>query len=180
MLRPRDGDEDDDHVLQRRRQGALENVLQHVAAVAQAEIVEQRLHDRGVAGIADGAVVQRAHLALQRLGQRAEPAGGVEGLVGDAVEREFLALLQRRHLDQLAFDDRLAGLAIFVDDAVGAPGQIVVQRVGRVLRQRADAHAHAFQRVEAAGEIVGDDRDEARRQAALRNEGALARPRPVP
>ena len=41
------------------------------------------------------------------------------------------------------------------------------------MRQGADAHAHAFQRVEAAGEVVGDDRDEARRQAALRDEGIL-------
>ena len=72
-MRPADGDEDDDDVLHRRRQGVFENVLQHLAAVAQAEIVEQRLHDRGMAGIADGAVVQRAHLALQRFAQRAEP-----------------------------------------------------------------------------------------------------------
>ena len=114
-------------------------------------------------------------MPLQRLAQRAEAARRVEGLVGHAVEREFLALLQRRHFDQLAFDDRFAGLDIFVDDAVGAPGQIVVERVGRILRQRADAHAHAVQRVETLGQVVGDDRDEARRQAALRDEGRLGR-----
>ena len=116
------------------------------AAVAQAQVVEQRLHDRRVARIADGAVVEVAHLAVQGLAQRAQAAGGVEGLVGDAVEGELLALLQRRDLAQAAVDDRLAGLAIFVDHPVGGPGEIVVQRVGRIAaagRRRAGARRAA-------------------------------------
>ena len=64
--------------------------------------MQQRLHDRGMAGIADGAVVQRADLALQRFAERAETARGVEGFVGDAVEREFLALFKGRDLDAAA------------------------------------------------------------------------------
>ncbi len=43
-------------------------------------------------------------------------------------------------------------------------------------RQRADAHLDLVQDVEALGQMVGDDADESRRQAALRHErrrGAL-------
>jgi len=47
---------------------------QHIAAIAQAQVVEQCPHDRGMARIADGAIVQIAHLAGQRLAQRAKTA----------------------------------------------------------------------------------------------------------
>ncbi len=128
-----------------------------------------------MARIADGAVIQIAHLAGQGLAQRAEAARGVERLVQNAVERKLLELLERLRLAQLAVDDRLAGLAILVDDAVGAPGQIVVERIGRKLRQRADAHAHVLQFVEMRGKIARHDRDEAGSQTALRDEcGARA------
>ncbi len=149
----------------------LEDVLQNLAAVAQAEIVQQRLHDGGMAGIADRAVVQRPHAAFQRFAQRAEPARGVEGFIGHAVERKLFALLHRRDMGQPAFDDRLAGLDIFVDNPVRAPGQIVVERVGGILRQRADPHAHAVERLEPGRKVAGDDGDEARRQTALGDEG---------
>ena len=43
------------------------------------------------------------------------------------------------------------------------------------MRQRADAHAQGVEAVEAAGEIIGDDGDEARCKAALRNEGGARR-----
>src|SRR5690349_22336886 len=62
------------------------NVLEDGAAVAQAQIVEQSPHDRGVTRIANRAVVERAHLSLQRVAQRSEPARGVERLVGHAIE----------------------------------------------------------------------------------------------
>ena len=116
------GDEDDHHILQGGGQGVFQNVLQHLAPVAQAKVVQQRLHDGGMAGIADGLVVERPHLALQRLAQGAEPAGGVEGLVGDAIKGEFLALFQCRHLGHVAVHNGLAGLDIFVDHPVRAPG----------------------------------------------------------
>ncbi len=141
--------------------------------MAQAQVVEQGLHDRRMARIADGAVVEVAHLASQGLAQGAEAARGVEGLIGDAVEGEFLQLFQRRGLTQLAIDDGFAGFAIFVDDPVRAPGQIVVQGVGGETRQGADAHAHVLQGVEILGQVVGDDGDEAGRQAALGDEGGL-------
>ena len=127
-------------------------------------------------GIADGAVVEIAHLARQRLAQRAETAGGVERLVQNAVERELLELLERLSLAQLTVDDGLAGLAILVDDPVGAPGEVVIEGIGGEFRQGADAHAHVLQLVETRGQIAGHDGDEARREAALGNErGAGAR-----
>ena len=123
----RDGHEHDDHVLHGRRHSVLEDVLQDLAAMAQPEVVQEHAHERAMARIADGLVVEAAHLAFKGLAQGAEAAGGVEGLVARAVEGELLELLHRRHFAQLAFDDRLAALDIFVDDAVGAPGQIVAR-----------------------------------------------------
>src|SRR3546814_12441178 len=75
-------------------------------------------------------------LSLERLGERAEPAGGVERLVGDAVEREVLDALQRQHLDALALVDRLGRVAVLVDQPVGRPGEVVVERVGRSEERR--------------------------------------------
>ena len=66
--------ENDHHVLQRYRHGVLENVLEQFAPVAQPQIIQQRLHDGGMAGIANGAVIEVAHLAGQGLAQCAEAA----------------------------------------------------------------------------------------------------------
>ena len=125
-------------------------------------------------GITDGAVVEIAHLARQGLAERAEAARRIEGLVQDAVERELLELLERLGLAPLAVDDGLAGLAVLVDDAVRAPGQVVIEGVRRKLRQRAHAHAHILQLVEVRGQIARDDGDEAGREAALGDEGRAA------
>ncbi|MNC24937.1 hypothetical protein D3C75_730080 [compost metagenome] len=85
-------------------------------------------------------------------------------------------MLQAFHrLDQLqaAIADGLARVAVLVDQAVDAPGQVVLQRVGRELGQGADAHLHFTHAVEAGGQRVGGDADEARGQAALRHERGL-------
>jgi hypothetical protein len=103
--------------------------------------------------------------------QRAQAAAGVEGLVLGAVQAEVLQAFERQHLERLAVADGLAGVAVLVDQAVHAPGQVVLERVGGKGRQRADAHLHVVQGVEALGQVVGHDADEARRQAALRHEG---------
>ena len=110
-------------------------------------------------------------MPVERLAQGAEAARGVEGLVAGAVEGEFLELLHRRDLAQLPVDDRLAALDVLVDDPVRAPGQVVGERVGGILRQRADAQANGVELVEAARDVVRRDGDEAGREAALRNEG---------
>ena len=65
-------------------------------------------------------------LALVVLAQRAEAARGFERLIGDSVERGFLAFRKRWYIVQRTFEDFLEGLAIFVDDPVGALGQFVV------------------------------------------------------
>src|SRR5882757_8931630 len=170
-----DRHEDDDDVLQRDGYRVLQNILQQIASIAQAQIIQQRLHDRGVAGVANGAVVEIADLAGQGLAKRAEAAGGVERLVEDSVQGKLFELFERLSFAQLTIDDRLAGLAVLVDDAVRAPGEIVVERVRRKLRQGTDAHAHVLQLVEARGQVAGDDGDEAGCQAALGDErGARA------
>src|SRR4029079_9844603 len=69
-----DRDKNYDDVLCRSRQGVFQYVLQQIAAMSEAQIVEQCLHDPGVPGMWDGAVIERVHLALQCLGERAEPA----------------------------------------------------------------------------------------------------------
>jgi hypothetical protein len=125
------------------------------------------------ARIADGAVVEVLHPALQRFAQRADAAGGVEGLVGDAIEGELFALLEWRRVDEFTVGDLLAGFAVFVDDAVRTPGEIVIQGIGGVLRQGADAQPHVLQRIEAFRQVVADNGDESRRQPALRNERRL-------
>ena len=95
---------------------------------------------------------------------------GVKGFVADAVEHEFLAVAKRRHLAQFAFNDGFAGLDIFIDQAVGVPGQIVLERIGWILRQRPDPEAHVVQLVEALAQMVGRDRNESRSQSTLGNE----------
>src|ERR1700722_15120150 len=162
--------EDDDDVLEGHRDRVLENVLEQLAAVAQAQIVEQRLHDGRMAGIADGAVIEVPYPARQSLAYGTEATGSVEGLVESPCDRKLPELLERLRLAALAVDDGLARLAILVDDAVRAPGQVVVERVGRKFRQRADAHAHVLQLVEMRREVARDDGDEARGETALGNE----------
>ena len=147
----------------------LKDVLEHVAALLEAQVMEQGLHDGGMARVADRAVVEIAHAASQRVAQGADAAGSVEGLVGHAVEREFLALLQRRHSAQLAIGDHFTGLAVLVDDPIGAPREVVVERIGGKLRQCADAQAYFLKLLEVTCQIVADDRDEPRSQAALGN-----------
>ena len=137
------------------------------------QLFKQHLHQRVVAGVAHGLVVEHAGLASQRFAQRAETARGVEGFVLGAVEREVLEPFERQHLDLVAVADRLAGVAVLVDQAVHAPGQVVLQRVGRKRRQRADAHLHVVERVELLRKVMRNDADETRRQAALRHEGGL-------
>ena len=123
-----------------------------------------------MADVADGLVVQLADLAGERIAQRAQAAAGVERLVAHAVEREVLEPFERQQLDPPAVVDRFARIAVFVDQAVGGPGEIVLQLAGGKLRQRADAHLHRFDALEPVDQVVGDDRDETRRQAALRHE----------
>ena len=123
-----------------------------------------------MARVAHRLVVEVVDLAVEGLAQRAKAARGVERLVGHAIERERLDLLQRQRFAHAPVDDRLARIAVFVDEAVGAPRQVVLERVGGIDRQRAHAHLHVAQRVERPRHRVRDDRDEPGRQPALRNQ----------
>ena len=112
------------------------------------QLVDQQLHQVAMADVANRFVVQLADPAGQRVAQRAQPAAGVERLVAHAVEREVLQPFERQHVDPPAVVNRLARIAVFVDQAVGRPGEVVLQLAGRKLRQRADAHLHRFDALE--------------------------------
>ncbi len=123
-------------------------------------------------GVAHRLVVDVAGAPQQRGGQGTQAARGVEGLVLDAVQRKGFVAFQCGHAGQLSVDDGLARIAVFVDEPLGAPRQVVAQTVGGIARQCADPHPQVQQGVEAARERVADDADEAGRQAALRHEHA--------
>ena len=165
--------EDGHDVLARGGERALERGLQFLAVLAVAQVPEQELEDGVVPGVAHRLVGEVLHLALERAGKGAQAARGVERLEVDAVDLHVLQPFQGRHLGHLAVDHRLAGLDVFVDEAVGGPGQIVLERVGGELRERADAHLHFLEVRHSLDDVGCRDGDEARCQAALRDEGGL-------
>jgi hypothetical protein len=87
-----------DDVLERDRHGALEDVLQHLAALAEPQLVHQKPDRRAVSKVPDCLVIQLAHLAVQALAERPETAARVERFVPDAVERELLVAFEREQL----------------------------------------------------------------------------------
>jgi hypothetical protein len=128
-----------------------------------------------VSRVSNRLVIQVLHASGQGLAKGPQPARGVEGFVGYAVEGKLFIFLQRLYLAQGAVDDRLARIAVFVDQAVGAPGQVVFQRIARIDRQRATRiFTSSGNRTPRCA--VGGDRDETGGEAALRHEcggGAL-------
>ena len=123
--------------------------------------------------VAHAFVVEAAHFAFKRLAQRAQAARCVEGFVFHPVQRKMLQALQRQHGRHLALVDGLAGVAIFIDQAVNTPGQVVLQRITRERGQCAHPHFDFVQRIKLLRQMVRDDTDEARRQATLRHESRL-------
>jgi hypothetical protein len=59
--------------LQRGGDCIFRDILQHIPTVAQAQIVEQCAHDRGVARISNRAVIKVADLAFERNGYPGRP-----------------------------------------------------------------------------------------------------------
>ncbi len=164
------GAEDHDDVLHRDGDRRFQQILEHLAALTQPQFADQKLHQFAVAVVAYRFIVERSHSASQRFAQRAQAAGSIERFVAHAIQREMFESFERQHFESAAVVNHLAEVAIFVDQPVGAPGQVVAQRVGRKLRQRADAHVDAVQLVEVACQMIGHDRDESRRQSALWHE----------
>ena len=103
-----DGGVDDDHVLQRLRHRVFEHALQRGAIVIELQVVHEQAHLRAMPGITHGLVVDLLALLAVGLGQRAQAARGVEGLVQRAVDLDFLETFERRGVDDLAVDDGLA------------------------------------------------------------------------
>lgn len=142
-----------------------------MTAFAQAQVAKQGLHDGCVTGIADRPVVHFTDAPAIGVAQGAQTARRVEGFVHRSVDCQFLAVLERQHLPPHTIDNRLAGFAVLVDDAVRTPGQAVLEGIRGKARQRADAQPDAVERIEPLHHVVGDDRDKPRRQTALRDEG---------
>src|SRR5258708_40281559 len=82
-----------------------------------------------------------------RFGQRPEAPRGVERLIQRAVDFDFLESLEGRNLEQAPVADRLAGIAVLINESLGGPGERVLEDVVRVLGQGADAQLHGPQRV---------------------------------
>ncbi len=134
------------------------------------QVFEQELHQVAMPRIAHRLVVERFDAARQRFAQRAEAAGCVERFVFGAVEREMLKTFERLDPLRAAVADRLAGLAILVDQAVDTLHvRLYFRRVGRELGQRADAHLDVADfRETVLPARARQCADKAWRQAALR------------
>ena len=85
----------------------------------------------------------------------------------------MLEPLEGKKLHAPAVVDRLAGIAVLVDQTIGAPRQVVAERVDRILGQGPHPQVDVAQALEALGHVAGEDRDEPRRQATLRDEGGV-------
>jgi len=127
-----------------------------------------------MARIANRAVIESADLPLEGVAKGPDAARSVECLVGNTIDRKFLPLLQRRHLAAHAIHDRFASLAVFVDDAIRAPGQVVIDGVGGILRKRPDPQSDSVEHVETLRHVEGHDGHEARSEPALRDEGCVS------
>src|SRR6185437_1018703 len=101
---------------------------------------------------------------------RAEAARGIERLVQRAVDLDLFQSLERGHFHGTAVDDRLAGIAVLVDESLGRPGERVFEDVVRMLWQGSHAQLHRAQLLEMLDELRRGDADEARRETALRDE----------
>ena len=104
-----------------------------------------------VSQVADRLVIQLAHASVECFTKCAQSTRSVERLVTDTVEREMFEPFEREHFDTTPVVYRFAKVAILVDQSVGRPGEIVLERVARKLRQRAHAHPHRLQTIELLG-----------------------------
>jgi hypothetical protein len=78
---------------------------------------------------------------------------------------------QRGQFHAPTVDDGFARVAVFVDQPLGAPRQVVLECVARIARQRAHAHPQiekfAAAAQEALREVVANHADETRREPTL-------------
>ena len=167
------GDVDHHHVLQGLRHGVLQDALHRGAIMVELQVVHEKAHLGAMTRVTHGLVVHALHARTVGVRERAEATRGVEGLVRRTVDLDFLQALERGDLDGPPIDDGLAGVAVLVDQALGGPGERILEDVVRMLGQRAHTQLDAAQLVEMSDQRVGGDADEAGRQPALRHECAL-------
>ena len=87
-----------------------------------------------MAGIAQGLVVKRPDLAYIGIGQRAQSAGRIEGLVEQAIHLDRFVPFQWLQGNLFSLLDSIADVAVLVDEAVGGPGERVLQGIARMDR----------------------------------------------
>src|SRR5204863_5016171 len=114
----------DDEILKGHRHGSFQDVLEDVAMLAQAQLVDEQPHGSAVTDVADGLVVELAHAALERVAQRTQASARVERLVLYAVEQKLLVPLERQELRATSVMDGVTRVAILVDQTVRGPREV--------------------------------------------------------
>ena len=69
MLLAADGDKYQYHILQRGRHGILQHILEQVATILEAQVVQQGFHDIPVSRVANGLVAQALDLTTEGFSQ---------------------------------------------------------------------------------------------------------------
>jgi hypothetical protein len=138
--------------------------------------MEEEIHQRSVARVAQALVVQVLEPAGKGFAHRSQTAGSGEGFEPNSADIDRLQPFHRRDGFEHAILDYLAIIQILVDHALGRPVEGVAEQAARVLRQRAHSEADRTHAFELFGQIRADDPDEARRQSALRSHDPLRRP----
>ena len=162
------------------RDGGLHGLLQaRRTIVSLGDPREDTLDPLVVAGVTERLVVEVADLAREGLGQVRRAAGGQGLLEREAVQQDGLALRERRQLDRLEVADGDGVLDVFRGHTDRAPGPPVEVRLGGVARDGAHPHlqlvhgVHAPARSGALEEVVTEDVDVPRCEAALEREAGL-------
>ncbi len=89
-------------------------------------ILDQKFDHVAVAGVAHGLVIEVPNPPFEGLAQGADAPCGGERLVAYAVEREMFEAFEWQDVDAAAVVDRLARIAVFIDQPVSRPCQVVL------------------------------------------------------
>ncbi len=103
--------------------GLGQDLLDEFAFVFQDELVQQKPHEFGVTGVADGLVVERVHAALVGFAHGSQSARGGEGFEFLALNVDDLGAVQRRDGLADAVVDDLGVVDVLVDDTRRRPGE---------------------------------------------------------
>ena len=74
------------------------------------------------------------------------------------------------HIGELAAHDGVTGIAVLVDDAIRAPGEVVAQRIRGVAREGAHTQLQVIELVKLPGQMPAQHADQSWGQSALRHQ----------